>query len=49
MGTATMDAKGIATLTTSFSKAGTHSIKAGYIGNGTFAGSISKALSETVN
>jgi uncharacterized repeat protein (TIGR03803 family) len=48
LGTATLDATGTATLTTSFPTPGVYSLTASYAGAGTITGSVSSALSETV-
>jgi hypothetical protein len=49
LGTATLNASGIATLQTSTLPAGVHSITAAYAGNATYSGSTSPAISYTVN
>jgi hypothetical protein len=48
LGTATLDATGTATLTTSFPTPGVYSLTASYAGSGTIMGSISTPLTETV-
>jgi CubicO group peptidase (beta-lactamase class C family) len=48
LGTGTLNATGLATLTTSFSTAGTNSITAQYSGDAIFKGSTSTPLSETI-
>jgi hypothetical protein len=48
LGTATLDATGTATLTTSFPTPGVYSLAASYAGSGTIMGSVSSALTETV-
>jgi hypothetical protein len=48
LGTGALNGSGVATLTTSFSTAGTFSITAQYGGDATFSGSTSAAVSETV-
>jgi hypothetical protein len=48
LGTGTLNAAGVATLTTSFSTAGTDSITAQYSGDATFKSSTSAPLSETI-
>ncbi|MBS1822092.1 MAG: serine hydrolase [Acidobacteria bacterium] len=48
LGTGTLNSSGVATLTASFSAAGTNSITAQYGGDATFKGSTSAAFTETV-
>jgi uncharacterized repeat protein (TIGR03803 family) len=48
LGTATLDATGTGTLTTSFAATGVYSLTATYAGFGPILGSVSTALSETV-
>ncbi len=49
LGTGTVNGSGVATFATSTMAAGTHSITAVYNGDTNFAGSVSPALTETVN
>ncbi|TLY51289.1 MAG: hypothetical protein E6K53_07880 [Gammaproteobacteria bacterium] len=49
IGSGTLNASGMATLTTSALAVGTHSITAQYAGSGTYAGSTSNLVNQTVN
>jgi len=49
IGTGTLNGSGVATLTTSTLAVGTHPITAQYAGSGTYAGSTSNVVNQTVN